>query len=201
VRCLGWHDLEYPFELLCSGVVATLAKLDVPHTQETQAAVCSIAYIATPLTPTSSEWAAPLAPATIDMEVDYPMSMPTQILPSSPLRVSIHILQANAEDSRRHHVDIRRTAGGYWSFQAFYTAFRKEFSSQIGMPDENALSAFSPMQTKREVNVTAAADGWGRSAPPVGFAKPATQSSSRAGLLDGLTSLAGAHARHTWPRQ
>eukprot|EP00325_Prymnesiales_sp_UTEX-LB-985_P022450 CAMPEP_0174735836 /NCGR_PEP_ID=MMETSP1094-20130205/65635_1 /TAXON_ID=156173 /ORGANISM="Chrysochromulina brevifilum, Strain UTEX LB 985" /LENGTH=179 /DNA_ID=CAMNT_0015938849 /DNA_START=171 /DNA_END=710 /DNA_ORIENTATION=+ len=91
------------------------------------------------------------------------LSMPSPSL----LRVSIHMLAAEAENAGKFHINVRRTSGSHWLFQDFYTAFRRAFSKMLGLSNEKALSMYSPMMPKRVVPTRspflapAPAPGWG----------------------------------------
>ena len=152
VRCLGWQNLEFTAESLSAAVVSTLVALSMPYTVVESAGQLGMTFVVYPIEPDARE----LMPMTDDL-------MPSAELISERLglRVSIHIFAADAENAGKHNVNLRRTTGNHWRFQAVYTAFRREFSSQIGLPDEAALSLYSPMQPRRDIAENSApAAGW-----------------------------------------
>ena len=100
-----------------------------------------------------------------DADAPSPSSPHSALSPQSPLRIMIQIQSAETENAGKHHINVRRTSGGHWRFKAFYTAFRREMSAQLGLPNEQSLSAFSPMLRKRELEpnaCAAVATGWSR---------------------------------------
>ena len=176
VRCLGWENLEVPFDLLSSAAVATLDTLGLPYTVESWVGPFGAAFSVRPPpplemalppmpelrspalpaaasdAPSFADMASPLAPLALSL---HGMS------PRPPLRVSLQIFSAEPAHASasasasarpdRHHVDVRRQQGEHWHFQPFYAAFRLEFSKRLGMADYTQLSMHSPMQKKREV--------------------------------------------------
>lgn len=152
VRCLGWQNLEFTTESLSAAVVSTLVALSMPYTVVETMGQLVVTFVVYPVEPDACE----LMPMTDDL-----MASAELISERSGLRVSIHIFAADADNAGKHNVNLRRTTGNPWHFQAFYTAFRREFSSQIGLPDEAALSLYSPMQPRRDIAESSApAAGW-----------------------------------------
>ena len=172
VRCLGWENLEVPFDLLSSAAVATLDTLGLPYTVESWVGPFGAAFSVRP--PPPLEMALPpmpelRSPAVPDLPSFAGMASPLAPLalslhgtPRPPLRVSLQIFSAepapapasasaSSAPPDRHHVDVRRQQGEHWHFQPFYAAFRLEFSKRLGMADYSQLSMHSPMQKKREV--------------------------------------------------
>ena len=96
-----------------------------------------------------------------------------QMALSPCLRVCIHVVRSdddasaeNTENNPKHHVRLRRQQGGHWRMQAFYAAFRREMTQQLGLADEKQLSFYSPMTPKRTIDMTSAGplSAWSRSA-------------------------------------
>ena len=71
---------------------------------------------------------------------------------SSPRELEVAV-QIFADDLSKelHHVDVRRRGGEHWQFQSFYLDFREQLSGQLGLSSYAQLSAYSPVQQKREV--------------------------------------------------
>jgi len=141
-RCLGWQNLTMSHDTIVSAVVSALQSLNVPFDRDMLCHDGSIALILRP-------------PETASSSSEESMHC-------SPLRITVHIFAADAENAGKQHVNVRRTQGSHWKFTAFYTAFRKEFSKELSLPDVTALSMFSPMQQKRGLENIGPAAGWTR---------------------------------------
>ena len=184
VRCLGWQNMELPIELLSTAVEATLRTISVPFSirSSKECQWSNMLFVAWPVQPASID-AAHLAevpvgislPAVSDTDVSDTRREETErerhtrggetmkydTMPPPPLRVVIQIIAADAENAGKHHVNVRCTQGDHWGFRTFYSAFRREFSLQLGLPSER-LSMYSPMTPKRELepNRKRPAAGW-----------------------------------------
>lgn len=155
VRCLGWDNLELPLHVLSPAVVETLNQMGVPY--ETTAWVAAAAPSAFGSLGYSFV-ALPQQPDVVSTTFDVNGKPQDQ----ERLQVTVTIFAAEPSSTTRHHVNIRRTEGEHWRFQAFYTTFRREFCRRCGFDDEQALSRCSPLRT-RDTPVpcdAAPADGW-----------------------------------------
>ena len=171
VKALGWQKLECPLHAIQQAITSALLHLGMPFVSTVVAGVEDCSFVVLPPQP-------PRAAPTTEEVVwqcfdDDPMKdgdMLQMAPPSPDLRVSILIFVASpspeAQEKQKHDVRIRRTQGGQWRFQAFYAAFRKEFASRLGMPDERQLSLHSPLQHKRMAEQPAPCNGWARQGSP-----------------------------------
>jgi len=151
VKALGWQKLECPLHAIQQAITSALLHLGMPFVSTVVAGVEDCSFVVLPPQPSRA------APTTEEVVWqcfdDDPMKdgdMLQMAPPSPDLRVSILIFVASpspeGQEKQKHDVRIRRTQGGQWRFQAFYAAFRKEFASRLGMPDERQLSLHSPLQ-------------------------------------------------------
>ena len=124
IRCLGWENLDTPFEKLSSSVVATLNVMSVPFSSAETMTQGPSVFVAQPPQPEVCEAG------------------------GGELRVTIQVVPSEQQPGKSS-VMLRRTQGGHWRFRAFYTAFRLEFAGRVGMPNVKQLSAYSPMLPKR----------------------------------------------------
>ena len=140
VRTLGWDSLAIDYTFLCKAVAASLDALNVPHSQVSLEQGLGCAIVAQP--PSDN---------TVTPE---------------ELSITIHVSSADQEG--KCTVSIRRTRGSAFRFNAFYTAFRKEFAGRIGMGCPTQLSQYSPMirGRARAPPSSTPAMGWERRGPP-----------------------------------
>ena len=120
VRCLGWDNLCLPLSAVSGAITSSLAVLEVPY--EVVAARSD--------------------------GLGYAFVVDARQPAAGSLCVSIIVHAAEHGCTSRHHVSLRRIMGECWQLQAFYAAFRKTLSANLGFADAAALADYSPLQER-----------------------------------------------------
>ena len=145
VRSLGWENLDSSFEQVSAVVCNALAVLGLPHSVTRHIDRVACEFIIEPIAPLWQPFEGTSCAETVPLE---PLRSVESDSPDA-LRIRVQIFAAEEANCGKHHLRIRRLQGSHWRYQAFYCAFRSEFSRGLGLPDERMLAAFSPLAMAR----------------------------------------------------